>query len=413
MNILDEVIEILRTGYVCDHCLGREFAQILSGYSNAERGKMLRALAAMYADSIQSLDDMDPSNFSEFKFRTDKLNQQKAEKKTCWICNGFFDRIDEFVKKILKKIKKCEFNSFLVGSKLSSDLIENEEKLWDKIGIEHCEPIKAEINREVGKRIEKILEIKADLRKPDLVILLDLKNDDIEIKINPLFIYGEYQKLVRDIPQTKWPSGKYKTSVEEIIAKPVMKLTKGTGHKLHGLGREDIDARCLGWRPFVLEILEPRKRFIDLKSIESSINKGTKVKVRNLRFSNIDEVRKIKEIRSDKTYRVEIICEREITKNDIRKILSLKGRIITQRTPNRVLHRRSDLVRKRKLKDIKIKMINKKKLIATLTTEAGFYVKEFIHGDNGRTKPSISSILNTNCEPKNLDVVKIHYKNKR
>ncbi|MDP6641711.1 MAG: hypothetical protein QF381_04675, partial [Nitrososphaerales archaeon] len=42
------------------------------------------------------------------------------------------------------------------------------------------------------------------------------------------------------IPQTRWPSGKYKTSVEQIAAKPYLTKTKGTGTKFHGAGREDI-----------------------------------------------------------------------------------------------------------------------------------------------------------------------------
>ena len=40
-----------------------------------------------------------------------------------------------------------------------------------------------------------------------------------------------------------------------------------------------------------------------------------------------------------------------------------------------------------------------------LTTSAGTYVKEFVHGDMGRTEPSISSILNCNCDILQLDVI--------
>ena len=40
--------------YVCDHCLGRQFGKLLSGYDNEERGRMLRAMAAMSIDEENS-----------------------------------------------------------------------------------------------------------------------------------------------------------------------------------------------------------------------------------------------------------------------------------------------------------------------------------------------------------------------
>ena len=61
----------------------------------------------------------------------------------------------------------------------------------------------------------------------------------------------------------------YQTSVEEIVAEKVMETSEGQEHSFHGMGREDIDARMLGnGRPFVLEIKNPVKRFIDLKEME-------------------------------------------------------------------------------------------------------------------------------------------------
>ena len=288
--------------------------------------------------------------------------------------------------------------------------MKNEEELWERVGVDFCEPIKGEINREVGKRLEKIFKRKANLKNPDIVVLIDLKNNKVDVQLNPLFIYGEYQKLVREIPQTKWPSGKYKISIEQIIAKPIIKATRGKSHKFHGMGREDIDARCLGWRPFVLEILEPKKRFLNLKKIEKEINKGKKVKVRNLKYCSINEVRKIKEAKPEKTYQIKVICSREITKDDLKKIRSLAGKTIIQRTPIRVSHRRADKIRRRKVVSIKVKKIGKKELLLTIRAESGFYVKEFITGDKGRTKPSIAEVLNCECKPKDLDVLKVHFK---
>ena len=44
----------------------------------------------------------------------------------------------------------------------------------------------------------------------------------------------------------------------------------------------------------------------------------------------------------------------------------------------------------------------------TLRCEAGTYVKELVHSDEGRTKPSVQDILGVECEVIWLDVEEIH-----
>ena len=281
MDVLEKAAKILQQP-VCDHCLGRQFAQLLSGYTNPERGSALRIAVAMSIDKSKeeekegdakvsdvgeankntekttrpSVHNLDMSNFHELNFHNLGAGK-RIKRKKCSVCEDFFLNLEKYLDKISKASKKCDFRTFLVGTKLPFEMISAEEGLWERVGIDYCEPVKAEINREVGKLVEKRLKVHFDRKRPDVNIILNINMGKVSIEINPLFIYGEYQKLKRGIPQTKWPSGKYKTSVEQLIAKPYMAATRGTGHKLHGLGREDIDARCLAWRPFVLEILKP------------------------------------------------------------------------------------------------------------------------------------------------------------
>ncbi len=395
---------------VCDHCLGRQFAQLLHGYTNEERGKILRTIVAMSIDKSKeekkeenSSAAFDMSNFSGFYFHNLEFDKN-IRQKTCTVCNGFFGDTDKWLKKIEKACSKCEIKTFLVGTKLPFETIENEEALWERVGIDFCEPIKAEINREVGKLVEKKLKLRYDPKKPSANIIINLADNKIDVEINPLFIYGRYQKLKRGIPQTKWPSGKYKTSVEQIIAKPFMRATRAEAHKLHGCGREDIDARCLGWRPFVLELIKPKKRDINLSRLAKKIPAA--VKVRNLRLSGIGEVRRIKEAKVDKTYRMTVKCEKKIGKSDLDKLKLIKA--IRQRTPQRVLHRRSDRARRRTVRSVKARKINPREFELIVRCESGLYVKELVSGDDGRTEPSVSQILGANCSCTNLDVIKIH-----
>ncbi|MBI2584022.1 MAG: tRNA pseudouridine(54/55) synthase Pus10 [Candidatus Aenigmarchaeota archaeon] len=405
MNILEKACLILQKP-VCDHCLGRQFGQLLSGTNNEERGTLLRNAAAMSIDKEKLNEEdkrLDLSNFSGIRFHYLK---EKMQQKPCSVCSGIFNEIEKYAGKIAEKTKGIDFSTFLIGTKLSAQLLENEEQLWERIGIDWAEQLKAELNREIGRTIEKALRKKFNPKNPDIAFLVDISKGAVSISINPLFIYGEYQKLARGIPQTKWPSGKYKTSVEQIIAKPFMRRTRGKAHSFHGMGREDIDARCLAWRPFVLEIKEPQIRHMDLKKTEKEVKKDRRVKVRKMRCSDMNEVRMIKETRADKTYLAIIECRKKIDKLLIRKLPSLKTEI-RQRTPERVLHRRANLLRRRNVKMITARLLSAKKMQLKVKTDAGLYVKELVSGDGGRTKPSLSELLQNECVCKELDVIKI------
>lgn len=81
---------------------------------------------------------------------------------------------------------------------------------------------------------------------------------------------------------------------------------------------------------------------------------------------------------------------------------------INQLTPLRVLRRRKNILRKRKIKRLQWKLIDDNKFEVLIHAQAGTYIKEFITGDEGRTTPSISELLNTPCECLELDVVEIY-----
>lgn len=40
----------------------------------------------------------------------------------------------------------------------------------------------------------------------------------------------------------------------------------------------------------------------------------------------------------------------------------------------------------------------------SLSTQAGTYIKEFVHGDFGRTKPSLGELVGIDCDILELDV---------
>jgi tRNA pseudouridine synthase 10 len=420
MKVEEKAIEVLKQP-ICNNCLGREFGSLLSGFSNEERGKIIRQFVAFLIDSGEKI-DVDLSNFYGIKFRNVKIKAENL--KECKLCENFFrGKIDDVAKRIVEKLKKIEFSTFQIGSIVFNELLKIEEDLWSKTGIDFVEPIKSEINRELGKRIEKLTKKTFGLKNPDVLVVVDLNNDKIRVEIRSLYVFGKYQKLVRGIPQAKWVclrcNGKgcthckgvgklYKTSIQEIIEKPLLEATKSKKSKISASGREDVDARCLGWRPFVLELVKPMKRKIDLKKIEKKINKSKKVKVIGLKLVTKNLILKMKTERIDKTYLATVDFKKVIEKNKLKELKKLTKEPILQKTPLRVVHRRADKFRKRNVRAISWKLLNKKTIQFKIKAESGLYIKELITGDQGRTKPNISEMIDNGVKKISLDVIKIH-----
>ncbi len=372
---------------LCDHCLGRLYGMLGHGLSNDERGRAIRIVVAMERNEEYSPEDNG----------------------NCDLCGGIFSRLDDYARHIVEILQDYEFSTFSVGSRFPKDVLERERELIEKYSSdEYAESIGREFNRELGKRVSELTGKEADLGNPDVTVIVDTEYDDVRLEIKPLFIYGRYQKLARGIPQTKWPSGKYRESVEEIIAAPVMEVTGGEGHALHGLGREDIDVRMLGnGRPFVLEIKRPRRRTFDLGDMERRINEyaGGKVRVINLRYATRRDVRRVKEAKVRKRYRVAVRVD--ASREEVERALpSLLGRV-RQRTPRRVAHRRADKIRVRRVYEVKLVGEENGAYIIEVLAESGTYIKELMHGDDGRTTPSLAGLLNKEVEVEFLDVIEI------
>jgi len=396
---LQQAEQLLQEYRLCDACLGRLFRDEITEGNNDEKGQFLKKQLH---------------------------RQEKILSKECWLCEGLTGEIYHFVDLITETLNDYEFDTFLIGSKIDEDIQEKEHHLWNQLKLEDAEPIKMEINREIGKILEPQLKKTVDILNPDIMAVIDTSFDAVSLQISSLFIYGRYRKLQRGIPQTKWPCqicfGKgckkcnytgrlYEITVEELIAKKVLGRTKGTGESFHGSGREDIDALMLGsGRPFVLEIKNPKKRNINLTLLENEINQTTKnkVEVSGLRFSNRDEIARIKSAEFRKTYRVTLEAAKPLNKEKLIKVAqALQGKIIKQLTPTRVAHRRANKVRERLIYNCTIESVEGIIARLTLETESGTYVKEFISGDDEKTKPNLSELIGIPCKVTELDVIDV------
>jgi len=327
----------------------------------------------------------------------------------------------------IERLSEIDYESFAIGSRLDPGLIDREESLWAECGGDYAELIKAEINREVGKRVEGQTEKIADTTNPDVISIIDVNFLDVELEISSLFIYGRYRKYDRSIPQTKWPcrrcrgkgcdrcgfTGKmYQESVEELIAKEFLTAARAENSSFHGMGREDIDARMLGnGRPFILELKRPLSRKLSLAELEEKINKANegRVEIFGLRMSSKEEVRRLKESRAEKSYRVIIQLDAEKDSTKLKEVIGLLTQDpIEQRTPHRVAHRRADRVRRHRIIEAELEELEGRMATIRLRATAGTYIKELMHGDEGRTRSSLAELLGTMVDIIQLDVIGIH-----
>jgi tRNA pseudouridine synthase 10 len=383
---------------LCPECFGRLFGRLGHGLSNPERARRLGELLGGASPEAPS---------------------------PCSVCGGLFDRLDVWVERATRAADGLEWHRFTCGSRWEPEVLAGEEALWTDVGTEWGESARLAFNRELGKRIEARTGAVGGTRDPDLVFLADLAVGRAEVTVLPLYVRGRYRKLDRSLPQTRWPcrrcqgrgcttcggTGKtYPESVEEIVAAPFLRASDGAGSRFHGMGREDIDARMLGrGRPFVLEILRPHRRTLDLGAIaaELATSAAGRVEVVDLVPADAREVVRVKEANPDKSYRVGVLGDASVAKVNEALDLAL-ARAIAQRTPTRVAHRRADRVRTRRIVAAHVVEASGGRFTLDLRTEAGTYVKEWVEGDGGRTEPSLAGLVGVPLKVDFLDVMEIH-----
>jgi tRNA pseudouridine synthase 10 len=329
----------------------------------------------------------------------------------------------------MDQTKDIEFDTFLVGTISVPILDDRQDELRAEHSLLHAEALKSDFSRELGKQIFDLIGKEVNFEKPHLVFLYDMVNDRVQLQINPIFIYGRYRKLKRGIPQSRWDCNecrgkgcdecgntgrRYPDSISEYVGVVAQGLTGGSKFKFHAAGREDVDVLMLGdGRPFVVEISEPKIRSPDLKSLMKRINKEAKkrIQVHELQLTNRERSQKLKEDASTNVKEYEAIIETSdaVEMADLQRAeRGFSETRIQQRTPVRVSHRRSDLVREKMIHEIRLKKKSAKTVEAFFKVQGGTYVKELISGDEGRTVPSIASVLGTDCICKELNVTAIY-----
>jgi tRNA pseudouridine synthase 10 len=450
----------------------------------------------------------------------------------CPFCENLFEEVDLLTDIIYDSISQFQFKRLQLGARFPKSQIEEEDSQRKRFGAGGCDGLKTGLVAEIAKRLNQRLEgVTLVNDKPEILALIDVLTLSVDLDVRSHYMYGRYRKLERGIPQTRWPCRackgrgcercdmtglQYKKSVQDLIGNPLLTVFDSKEHAFHGMGREDIDVRCMGrGRPFVIEMKEPRLRNTDPIEFMKLINDKAEgsIEITGLRDSNRSEVVRLKDTPAEKSYTIRfklsplneaeytvLTAPLDLTKENkgrsknkrkrrgdnkrdntkplpteieienlkpsrdelsalkkaelvamcvesgvkksgtkdelierimnieepvvetfdlpeddfiVKTILSLEGVKLAQRTPERVAHRRADLVRRRTVFEVHqpvIEMMDDgtREIEVTMRCESGTYVKETVHGDSGRTQPSIASLLKSKCEVIWLDVGDIH-----
>jgi tRNA pseudouridine synthase 10 len=503
---------LVREG-TCDACLGRVGGKRTYGQSFEDAGAGVRASVVEQDEHLANAREAAP---------------------LCPFCENLFEEVDLLADIIYDAIVPYDLSRLQLGARFPKDQMETEEDLRKRLGAGGSEPLKSSLVNEIGERLNGRMDgVSMVNDKPDILALIDVLTLTVELDVRAVYVYGRYRKLERGIPQTRWPCRackgrgcercdqtglQYKRSVQDLVGNPMLEIFEGSEHAFHGMGREDIDVRCLGrGRPFVLEIKEPKKRAFNAEKLADIINEAANgsVEVSSIRPSSRSEVVRIKDTPAEKSYTIRFTIEPmneaeyavltapvDMTKEDVQErskkrrrqrrgdknadrtkplaapidvpatgpseaelkamkkpelvalcethglsktgkkdeliqrivetlppappffdlpddetilkvIEGLNGIKLAQRTPDRVAHRRSDLIRKRTVFEahtpfIEVNENGEREIEFTLRCESGTYVKETVHGDNGRTQPCVAALIKAKCNVLWLDVGDIH-----
>lgn len=329
---------------------------------------------------------------------------------TCYICRGLMDNIDSILTRIMTVAKDYEFNTFLIGATLATQLYEREDTIRARLKIRGRESIKNQLTRELGIRLAKLMKRKVDYMKPDFTINLfvDKENDvDILVKSRPVMLIGRYTKKTRGLPQKQQKCencvGKgcitcsYSglsgyDSIEGIIARYLIMKTKCETPKFSWLGGEDQNSLVIGnGRPFSVRIFNPKKR--DLKDIKIKGNGVT---------ATLSVSEKVPEPKTHFIVKIRIFikCENTLTRQELKKLSSLAGSEVS-------FENKSKLITK-KIYTVYARQLSSDEITLTMRVDGGLMIKQFVSGEE-YMKSNISEILGTKCKCITFDVLDIAF----
>jgi tRNA pseudouridine synthase 10 len=364
---------------------------------------------------------------NEFNYAS-QITTPLVNKGECNICSGLMQETDSIKRRISETLSNdYHFNTFLIGATLPAELLEKEDRIRARLKIRGRENIKSHLTRNLRKMFSEMTKKQIDFLHPDLMINLQFQRDtclDIDIKMRPLIMLGRYIKNNRGMPQRSggehnssnelslqrqsFPSVNLAprlgsvictsedSSIQSIISREILRLTKGEGLKFSWIGSEDENSLVSGsGRPFFVQIRNPKTIYLDERRLNFP-RYGLSVNIEQF-FGKLPE----QPIQFITKTRIVIRASRQMGEEEFLRIKSLAN--------SRVVFRNQ----KKKLKSSEkriysLDIVNKNKEIFELdvVADGGLAIKQFVEGREC-ISPNISTAANLQCECLLFDILDV------
>ncbi|CAD6196686.1 unnamed protein product [Caenorhabditis auriculariae] len=230
----------------------------------------------------------------------------------------------------------------------------------------------------------------------------------LEFERDPIYIAGRYCKFSRSLPQSPWSEEKDAprepgNSVSEKVCDVLKTEFGASDSRFITSGREDIDVRMLGeGRPFVVELrnckttkpLQGTRYLETLPIVEAKINGQLDIKVKYLTRVQRDVAEKLSVGEEEKRKQYTAYCYSSLPlapESFEKAFAAIPVEVINSQHCSCLP--RSLLDRPRSVYTMEFLPLDKHHFLTRVETQAGTYIKEFVHGDFGRTRPSLADLL--------------------
>jgi tRNA pseudouridine synthase 10 len=350
------------------------------------------------------------------------------DRNECNICNGLMHETHSIIQRIRETLSNdFHFDTFLIGATLPTNLFEKEDQIRARFKIRGRENIKSQLIKNLRKKFSEATKKQIDFLHPDLTINLQFRKDtglDIDIKMRPLIILGRYIKKNRGIPQRSgcehnnpnkinvqreaYPLVNIApqrasaictledTSIQSLISKEILRITKGEGLKFSWIGSEDENSLVLGsGRPFFVQIRNPK--IIHLNDRRLNFPRyGLLVSFEQI-FDKLPE----QPIQFIAKTKIVIRASRHVGKEEALKIKSLADSVVIFRNQKKKFKSSE-----KRIYSLDIVKISNEIFELHVVADGGLAIKQFVEGRE-YTSPNISTAANLQCECLLFDILDV------
>ena len=331
------------------------------------------------------------------------VKSTKFSKSKCYICKDVFETLDSILFNISEKIDPFDFKTFNLGLILKNSYLERDDHIKSKFKIKGIENIKFSISNELAKKICKKTKSRKNIEEPDIFLQINFKDYSCVIRSKPIFVYGRYNKKIRNIPQKLKScrscngSGCHNCnftglenieSVEGKISYFLKKKFDANRVQINWIGGEDQSSLVIGnGRPFFAKIINPKKRNRLLR------------KSSDLDTVSLSELRKLSiQPKGSVPFKYEVSItidtKKPITSSTLKKLFILKNAEIMNQSKDKKNN-------SKRIFDVHYKKLGKTTFLLDLFVDGGLPLKSFIQ--NSDLTPNLSELLENQCLCKKLD----------